>query len=46
MAYTHLLFTQPDPSWPDTGYKCLFNKNIHDIELNDDVHSVSEPDKE
>jgi hypothetical protein len=37
---------RPGPSWPDTGYKRLFNKNIHGIELNDHLHSVSEPGKE
>jgi hypothetical protein len=37
---------RPGPSWPDSGYKCLFNKNIHGIELNDHLHSVSEPGKE
>ncbi len=37
---------RPGPSWPDTVYKCLLNKNIHGIELNDHLYTLPEPGKE
>ncbi len=37
---------RPGPTWSDTAHKYFFYKNIHAMELNDHLHSISEHGKE